>query len=44
MIQQLTRDGHETDLAKNMLHILEGTLVAFEHHREIILERLKKLP
>ena len=40
VIQQLTRDGHEADLAENMLHIFEHTLASFEHHRRIILERL----
>ena len=44
LIQRLRQDGHETDLAEAMLEILEGTLAAFRHHREIILKRCDMLP
>lgn len=44
VIQQLTRDGHETDLAEKMLHILQDTLAAFERHRQLILKQLNEPP
>ena len=37
--QRLRQDGHETDLAEALLDILEGTLAAFKHHREIVLKQ-----
>jgi hypothetical protein len=40
----LKQDGHETDLAEKWLDILEDTLATFEHHRELILARLKEPP
>jgi hypothetical protein len=43
-IERLKQDGHETDLAEKWLDILEGTLATFEHHRELILARLKEPP
>jgi hypothetical protein len=44
LIQQLTWDGHETELAEEMLQALEHTLAAFESHRAIILDRLDNMP
>jgi hypothetical protein len=38
----LKQDGHETDLAEKWLDSLEDTLATFEHHRELILARLKE--
>jgi hypothetical protein len=39
-IEELARDGHETDVAEDLLKRLEEMLVAFEHHRRIVLEGL----
>jgi hypothetical protein len=41
MIEKLTREGRETDLAAAMLDGWERTLLVFEQHRERIRERLK---
>jgi hypothetical protein len=44
LIEMLRRDGHETDLAESMLHAMETSLHAFEHHRKLILEQVESEP
>ena len=39
-IEDLAHDGHETDVAEDLLKRLEDMLAAFEHHRRIVLEGL----
>jgi hypothetical protein len=39
-IQDLAREGHETDVAEDLLKRLEDMLAEFEHHRRIVLEGL----
>jgi hypothetical protein len=34
--------GQPAELAESMLHALEGSLRAFEKHRQLILERLRR--
>ena len=41
IIEELRRDGHETDLAETLLDVLETSLRAFERHRDLILDRLE---
>jgi hypothetical protein len=41
IIEELTRDGRETDLAVSMLNGWERTLLVFERQRDLIQERLK---
>jgi hypothetical protein len=43
-IEKLRREGHGTGLAESMLHALETSLHAFEHHRNLILEHLESEP
>jgi hypothetical protein len=40
-IEELCRDGHETNTAEAMLRALETSLHAFEHHRALILEQIE---
>jgi hypothetical protein len=44
IIEELRRNGHEIDLAESTLLVLETSLRAFEHHRDLILQRLENLP
>jgi len=39
-IEKLRKGGHDTELAESMLHALETSLRALEHHRDLILDRL----
>ena len=43
VIEKLAQDGHETDIAESLLHAMEHSLVAFEEHRETIIETMKTL-
>jgi hypothetical protein len=43
LIEKLAQDGHETDIAKSLLHAMEHSLLAFEEHRETIIETMKTL-
>jgi hypothetical protein len=42
IIHQAVERGQPADLAEGMLRALEESLRAFERHRQVILERMKK--
>jgi hypothetical protein len=44
VVEELRLGGHKTDLAESLLLALEISLHAFEHHRNLILERLEGEP
>ena len=41
IIQELIQNGQDTELAVSMLHVLRASLRGFEHHRDLVIERLK---
>ena len=41
MLKHALDTGQPSELAESMLHALEGSLRAFEKHRQLILERLR---
>ena len=43
VVEKLAQAGHETDVAKSLLHAMERSLDAFEQHRELIVETMKTL-
>jgi hypothetical protein len=43
VIEKLVQDGHETSVAESLLHATEHSLLAFEEHREAIIETMKTL-
>src|SRR5262245_22384086 len=43
VVEKLAQAGHETDVAKSLLHAMERSLNAFEQHRELIVETMKTL-
>jgi|SRR5262245_26969454 hypothetical protein len=40
VIEKLRQDGHDTAIAQRLLHTMEESAVAMEHHRNVILEEL----
>ena len=43
VIEKLVQDGHETNMAESLLRAMEHSLLAFEEHRETIIETMKTL-
>jgi hypothetical protein len=41
IIQELIQNGQDTELAVSMLHVLRASLRGLEHHRDLVIERLK---
>jgi hypothetical protein len=42
VIQHAVEQGQPADLAEGMLRAMEESRLAFERHRQVILERMKK--
>jgi len=42
MLKHVLDTGQPSELAESMLHALEGSLRAFENHRQLIFERLRR--
>jgi hypothetical protein len=42
LLKYVLDTGQPAELAESMLHALEGSLRAFEKHRQLILERLRR--
>jgi hypothetical protein len=42
MLKHVLDMGQPAELAESMLHALEGSLRAFEKHRQLIFERLRR--
>src|SRR5262245_36795097 len=40
IVEGLAQAGHTTELAESLLHAMEQSLHAYEHHREVVLKRL----
>ncbi|MDR5826086.1 hypothetical protein [Caballeronia sp. LZ043] len=43
LVDELRRDGHETEMAVNLLITLQGTLNAMIEHRRLIAARIEQL-
>lgn len=43
LVKELTRDGHDTSLALDLLTTMRGTLQALIDHRSVILETVQRL-
>jgi hypothetical protein len=41
VVQKLVEGGQDTQVAESLLHAMEGSLSAYEQHRELILQRLQ---
>jgi hypothetical protein len=41
VIKKLVEGGHDVHVAQSLLHAMEGSLSAYEQHRELILQRLQ---
>lgn len=42
IVDELKRDGHDTDMAVKLLATLQGTLNAMLEHRRLIVERVER--
>ncbi|MBQ0821513.1 hypothetical protein KBI52_15030 [Microvirga sp. HBU67558] len=42
LIQRMTRDGHDTALARDLLRLLDETMVAWQEHRQLILDTIAR--
>ena len=42
LIQTMTRQGHDTALARDLLRVLEETLVTWQDHRQLILDAIAR--
>ncbi|WP_262272278.1 hypothetical protein [Microvirga yunnanensis] len=42
LIQRMTRDGYDTALARDLLRLLEETMVTWKDHRQLILDAIAR--